>query len=128
MESIACCTLFARVKKVLPLCDSQSVNGSGDSSSSYRVTKAQSTPSWETPALQKQLGEDHRAQDPWVLEAIQGYRISFSQQPYQPYPPRALTHSQAEEVLMQQEIQSVLEKHAIEKTTPRGHVSCQLSS
>ena len=55
-----------------------------------------------------------------MLEAIQGYRIPFSQQPYQPYPPRALTHSQAEEALMQQEIQSMLEKHAIEETTPRG--------
>ena len=60
-------------------------------------------------------------QDPWVLEAIKGYRIPFSQQPYQPYPPKALTHSQAEEALMQQEIQSMLEKHAIEETTPRGH-------
>ena len=60
-------------------------------------------------------------QDPWVLETIQGYRVPFSQQPYQPYPPRALTHSQAEEALMQQEIQSMLEKHAIEETTPRGH-------
>ena len=59
MESIACCTHFARVKKVLPLCDSQSVNGSGDSSSSYRVSKVQSAPSWETPVLQKQLGKDH---------------------------------------------------------------------
>ena len=63
-------------------------------------------------------------QDPWVLETIQGYRVHFSQQPYQPYPPRALTQSQAEEVLMQQ-IQSILEKHAIEETTPRGVVSCQ---
>ena len=59
-------------------------------------------------------------QDPWVLGTIHGYRIPFSQQPYQPYPPRALTHSQAEEALMQQEIQSMLEKHAIEETTPRG--------
>ena len=63
-------------------------------------------------------------QDPWVLETIQGYRVPFSQQPYQPYPPRALTHSQAEEALTQQ-IQSMLEKHAIEETTPRGLVSCQ---
>ena len=59
MQSIACCTHFDRVKKVLPFCDSQSVNRSRDSSSSYRVSKAQSAPSWETPALQKQLGEDH---------------------------------------------------------------------
>ena len=62
--------------------------------------------------------------DPWVLEAIKGCRIPFSQQPYQPYqpyPPKALTHSQAEEALMQQEIQSMLEKHAIEETTPKGH-------
>ena len=55
MESIACCTRFARV----PFCVSQSVNGSGDSSSSYRVSKAQSAPSWETPVFQKQLGKDH---------------------------------------------------------------------
>ena len=56
MENIANCTYFARVKKVLSLCDNQSVNGSGDSSSSYRVSKVQSAPSWETPVLQKQLG------------------------------------------------------------------------
>ena len=60
-------------------------------------------------------------QDPRVLEAIQGYRVPFSGQPYQTYPPRALTHSQAEEALMQQEIGSMLEKHAIEETTPSGH-------
>ena len=59
MENIANCTFFARAKKVLSLCDSQSVNGSGDSSSSYRVSKVQSAPSWETPVLQKQLGKDH---------------------------------------------------------------------
>ena len=59
-------------------------------------------------------------QDPWVLRAIKRYRVPFSQQPYQPYPPRALTHPQAEEALMQQEIGSMLEKHAIEETTPRG--------
>lgn len=59
-------------------------------------------------------------QDPWVLEAVQGYRLPFIQQPYQPHLPRALTHSQAEETLMQQEIQSMLQKHAIEETTPRG--------
>ena len=60
-------------------------------------------------------------QDPWVLKAIQGYRVPFSGQPYQTYPPRALTHSQAEEALMQQEIGNMLEKHAIEETTPSGH-------
>ena len=59
MQSIACCTHFDRVKKVLPFCDSQSVNRSRDSSASYRVSKAQSAPSWETPVLQKQFGEDH---------------------------------------------------------------------
>ena len=60
-------------------------------------------------------------QNPWVLEAIQSYRVPFSQQPYQTYPPGALTHPQAEEALMQQEIGSMLEKHAIEETTPSGH-------
>ena len=60
-------------------------------------------------------------QDPWVLEAIQGYRVPFSWQPYQTCPPRALTHPQAEEALLQQEIGSMLEKHAIEETAPSGH-------
>ena len=35
-------------------------------------------------------------QDPWVLEAIQGYRVPISQQPYQTCPPRA--HPQAEKL------------------------------
>ena len=42
-----------------PNCDSQSVDGFGDSSSGYRDSETQPTLSWETPALQKQLGEDH---------------------------------------------------------------------
>ena len=42
-----------------PNCDSQSVDGFGDSSSGYRVSEIQPTLSWETPALQKQLGKDH---------------------------------------------------------------------
>ena len=41
--------ILPELKKVLPFCDSQSVSGSGNSSSSYRVTKMQSTPSCETP-------------------------------------------------------------------------------
>ena len=61
---------------------------------SCRVSKAQSTFGWETPALQNQLGEDH----PGSM-GVRSYRVLFSQQPYQPYPPRALTHPQAEEVL-----------------------------
>ena len=77
------------------------------------------TVSCETPALQKQLSGI--TQDPWVLEAIQDYRASFSRQPYQTYPPRALTHTQAEEALMQKEIGSMLEKHTIEETTPSGN-------
>ena len=56
LENITCDAYFARI---LPFCDSQPVNGIGDSSSGYRVSKTQPTLSWETPALQKQLGEDH---------------------------------------------------------------------
>ena len=59
-------------------------------------------------------------QDQWVLQAIQGYKVPFTQWPYQPHPPRALHHSTEEEGLMQEEIQSMLDKQAIEKAPPRG--------
>ena len=59
-------------------------------------------------------------QDQWVLEAVRGYRVPFTQQPYQPHPPRALHHSSKEEELMQENIAGMLDKQAIEETTPRG--------
>ena len=90
LENITCDAYFATIKRILPFCDSQSVNGFGNSSSGYRVSKTQPTLSWETPALQKAIGQgSHR------IHAIQGYRVPFNQQPYQTCPPRALIHPQA---------------------------------
>ena len=57
-------------------------------------------------------------QDPWKLEAVQGFRVPFTQQPFQKQPPKPLRHSEAEENLLQEEIQSMI---AIEDTTPKGH-------
>ena len=60
-------------------------------------------------------------QNPWVLEAVQGFRVPFTQQPFQKQPPKPLRHSEAEENLLQEEIQSMITKNAIEETTPKGH-------
>ena len=54
-------------------------------------------------------------------EAVQGYRVPFTQTPYQPQPPRDLHHPSEEEEPMQEEIKGMLEKQAIEETTPRRH-------
>ena len=59
-------------------------------------------------------------QDQWVLDAVQGYKVPFTQTPYQPHPPRALHHPSEEEEIMQEVIKGMLEKQAIEETTPRG--------
>ena len=118
MESIACCTRFARIKKVLPVCDSQSV-GLGIAPLATELARRSLSLAGRLQYFKSNWVKI--TQDPWVLETIQGYRVPFSQQPYQPYPPNASTHSQAEEALMQQEIQSMLEKHAIKETAPRGH-------
>ena len=55
-----------------------------------------------------------------MLDAIQGYSVPFMQQPYQPHPPMTLQYSSEEEELLQNEIESMLEKQAIEETTPSG--------
>ena len=60
-------------------------------------------------------------QNPWVLEAVQGFRVPFTQQPFQKQPPKPLRHSEAEENLLQEEIQSMITKNAIEETTHKGH-------
>ena len=57
-------------------------------------------------------------QDSWELDAVQGFRIPFTQQPFQKQPPKPLRHSEAEENLLQEEIQSMI---AIEETTSKGH-------
>ena len=54
-----------------------------------------------------------------LKKGAQGYRVPVCQRPNQPYLPRALTHSQVGEGLLQKEIQVMLEKHAIEETMQR---------
>ena len=51
-------------------------------------------------------------QDRWVLNCIQGFRISFSTDPYQRGIPKSVT-SKEEEFFISQEIQSLLDKGAI---------------
>jgi len=52
-------------------------------------------------------------QDNWVLQTISGFRIEFLQKPYQARRPPQITFTQKEEECMQEEIQSMLSKHAI---------------
>ncbi len=59
-------------------------------------------------------------QVPWVLEAVEGYRVPFTKQPYQTNPPRELQHSQEEQAMLRAEIQTMLEKEAIEVASPTG--------
>ena len=107
---------------MLPFCDSQSVNGGlGIAPLATELARCSLPLAGRLQYFKSNWVKI--TQDPWVLEAIQGYRVPFSQQPYQSYPPRALTHSQPEEAHMHQEIESMLERHAIEEITPRGHVS-----
>ena len=56
--------------------------------------------------------------DPWVLEAIQGYKIEFWKQPTQACPPASLHLSQKEVQLMDTEIRKPLEKRAIAVADP----------
>ena len=58
-------------------------------------------------------------QDQWVLDAVQG--VPLTQTLHQPHPPRVLHHPSEEEELKQEEIKGMLEKQAIEETTPTGH-------
>ena len=56
--------------------------------------------------------------DPWVLEAIQGYKIKFWKQPAQACPPAPLHLSQKEVQLMNTNIHKLLEKRAIAVADP----------
>ena len=51
--------------------------------------------------------------DPWVLEAIQGYKIEFWKRPSQACPPAPLHLSQKDAQLMNTEVLKLLEKRAI---------------
>ena len=83
MENITFGACFARIKRVLPFCDNQ-LMGLGI------VPLATELARHSLPLggrLQHFKSNWVRiTQDPWVLEAIQGYRVSFSQQPYQTCP------------------------------------------
>ena len=59
-------------------------------------------------------------QDRWVLEAVQGYRVPFTGVPRQPRPPGQIVLLQEGDSLMGDEIQGMLEKGAISRTSPRG--------
>lgn len=59
-------------------------------------------------------------QDQWVLGAVKGFAIPFTNGPHQPYPPRILEHSAEEELALQEEVESMLAKQAIKQTTPSG--------
>ena len=56
--------------------------------------------------------------DPWVLEAIQGYKIDFWKQPSQACPPAPLHLSQKDAQLMNTEVLKLLEKRAIVVVDP----------
>lgn len=49
-------------------------------------------------------------QDQWVLDAVKGFAILFTNEPHQPYPPRILEHSAEEEVALWEEVESMLAK------------------
>ena len=52
-------------------------------------------------------------QDSWVLQTILGFRIEFLQTPYQSHRPPQILFTLEEERCMQEEIQGMLNKHAI---------------
>ena len=89
-----------------------------DTANSYRAGAVRSSTSGKTKILHNNW--ENLTQDQWVLEAIQGYRVPFTHQPTQPHIPRALYHSSEEEEMVQAEIQSMLEKHAIIQSPQRG--------
>ena len=45
-------------------------------------------------------------QDPWVLEAVEGFRVPFRQKPFQRQLPKPLKHSKAEEDLLQRKFEA----------------------
>ena len=55
----------------------------------------------------------HVTSDKWVLDTIQGYRIEFLNHPTQTHPPRMGVTSSQEQVLVLEEIHTMLEKGAI---------------
>ena len=52
--------------------------------------------------------------DPWILEAFSGYRLELASQPYQLFTPSPIIFSDSESAVVQSEIQTLLDKGAIE--------------
>ena len=52
--------------------------------------------------------------DPRILEAVSGYRLELASQPYQLFTPSLINFSDSESAVVQSEIQTLLDKGAIE--------------
>ena len=103
----------ARDTNILSLYHCQPVKMHGNSTHTYRASKALAGRIRNfLPNLVK------LTQDPWELDAVQGFRVPFTQQPSQKQPPKPLTHSEVEKNPLQEEMQSMT---ATEDTTPKGH-------
>jgi len=63
--------------------------------------------------------------DPWVLNTIQGFQIEFHSRPVQESCPHVPHQSLQQEELMSQEVESMLEKGAIEKESDHLWISLQ---
>ena len=50
--------------------------------------------------------------DPWVLEAIQGYKLELTQPPYQPHQPVPTANKETSQMISK-EVQLLLEKESI---------------
>ena len=88
---------------------------------------SESNPSLLEPPTQIEGNLKHHLQDwqkitndPWVLEAILGYRIQFASLPVQQRVPRPRFMTQEEEKALQQEVESLMMKGAIKETRFQG--------
>ena len=52
--------------------------------------------------------------DPWILEAVSGYRLEMASQPYHLFTPSPINFSDSEYAVVQSEIQTLLDKGVIE--------------
>ena len=65
--------------------------------------------------------------DQWILEAVSGYRLQLASQPYQLLTPSPINFSDSESAVVQSEIQTLLDKGAIEHVEyTQGEFICTL--
>ena len=50
--------------------------------------------------------------DPWVLEAVYGYKLELTQPPYQPHRPVSMANKETSQMILK-EVQLLLEKESI---------------